>query len=582
MPLKKGSNEATVSSNIAEMVKAGHPQKQAIAAAYREAGKDAPSGKLNEKEESEANKSHGAREDQPSDVFLEPESRKYPVKTEQGGSWKYDRDLLLAAAREARMHGHEDLARRADAIRAKEFGGNGAHDAIAIDRASVRSYDDDGYLHVASSTISSAQVNPYLGREIMGVDPSLNLDPDRRYMMLRDPAALEAAVTSMHGKPLLFTHKGVTADRYDKETVVGAVINPRWEAPDIKAELVVWPSEASRAIESEEKRDLSAGYRYRPIMEPGTYNGQAYDGRMVDIDFNHLALVPDGRVDGALVADSQIEDSIVSKILKVLRPDVADRLKGKLAADATIADVSALLASDEGMATSPNIGAPPMDKKARDAEPEEFLKSKMKAEDWNTYDEMRKARDKRARDESEEEEKKKEAEDKRARDEAEEKAEKEAKDRRAKDRKAKDEETEEEKKAREDKEAEDKRARDAEAAQKGVEQLMSSGGAMDQRIAKALSENDAKHAAIREAERAVLPKVGSLAMTFDSAETVYRTALGMLGEDKKEIADLPLPALKAIFKRIPAPGSAPRPMAFDAGESDLAKMFPDVKAPLRV
>jgi len=310
MPLEQGSSREAMSHNIREMVKAGHSQKQAVAAAYREAGKDAPSGKLNEKEEGEANKSHGEREEQPSDVFLEPGARKYPVKTKQGGSWKYDRDLLLAAAREARMHGHEDLARRADAIRAKEFGGNGAHDAIAIDRASVRSYDQDGYLHVASSTISSAQVNPYLGREIMQVDPSLSLDPDRRYMMLRDPAALEAATPSMHGKPLLFVHQGVTADRYDKEPVVGAVMNPRWDAPDIKAELVVRPGEASRAIESEEKRDLSAGYRYRPIMEPGTYNGQAYDGRMVDIDFNHLALVPDGRVDGALVADAQIEDSI--------------------------------------------------------------------------------------------------------------------------------------------------------------------------------------------------------------------------------------------------------------------------------
>ena len=214
---------------------------------------------------------------------------------------------------------------------------------------------------------------------------------------------------------------------------------------------------------------------------------------------------------------------------------------------------------------------------------DKFLKDKMSAKDWEAYDEMSKAAD------AEEEEEKKKAEDaQRAKDEeseAEERKKEEdrkAKDRRAKDRKAKDEETEEEKKAREDKDADDKRARDAEAAQKGVEQLMSSGGAMDQRIAKALSENDAKHAAIREAERAVLPKVGSLAMTFDSAETVYRTALGMLGEDKKEIADLPLPALKAIFKRIPAPGSAPRPMAFDAGDSDLAKMFPDVKAPLRV
>ena len=39
MPLKPGSSDAVVSNNIAEMVRAGHPQAQAVAAAYRNAGK---------------------------------------------------------------------------------------------------------------------------------------------------------------------------------------------------------------------------------------------------------------------------------------------------------------------------------------------------------------------------------------------------------------------------------------------------------------------------------------------------------------------------------------------------------------
>lgn len=45
MPLKKGSSKKTISSNIATEMRAGRPQKQAIAIAYSEAGKSRKGGK---------------------------------------------------------------------------------------------------------------------------------------------------------------------------------------------------------------------------------------------------------------------------------------------------------------------------------------------------------------------------------------------------------------------------------------------------------------------------------------------------------------------------------------------------------
>ena len=39
MPLKSGSGAGVIKGNIKEMLKAGHPKKQAIAAALRKSGK---------------------------------------------------------------------------------------------------------------------------------------------------------------------------------------------------------------------------------------------------------------------------------------------------------------------------------------------------------------------------------------------------------------------------------------------------------------------------------------------------------------------------------------------------------------
>jgi len=46
MPLTAGSSKKTISENIAEMIRAGHPRAQAAAAAYRKAGQDALAGDM--------------------------------------------------------------------------------------------------------------------------------------------------------------------------------------------------------------------------------------------------------------------------------------------------------------------------------------------------------------------------------------------------------------------------------------------------------------------------------------------------------------------------------------------------------
>ncbi len=452
-----------------------------------------PSGRLSNTTRSEID-STKHREDMPESAFLLPESRKYPVKEERDGTWKYTRNLLLAAARRARLEGRSDLARRADAIREREFGkeaqdvehepdgtgwlrpvvnagskmpaliknaritlemlkkaptyntgandewsdaaratalaarkahansgsaehhkaaseahtsasnehdqvakshssaqhrvahsaaaeahkraafehghvasrggredpfnrgaanklSNRAHKAsqaiprdagtndaalvdwsrfrprsaperarlamdralpelrlargagMAFDRASKRVYDSDGRLHVDDSIITAAQINDYLGEEIPEYK-KLGLDPKRRYKLLRDPEELRKAVKTFNGLPILDRHQPATADDHPKDITIGATgNNATFDGKVLRNSLVIWPSYASKDIEDSSRQELSCGYAYDPDPSPGTWEGKPYDIVMRNIRGNHLTIVPEGRVKGAMVAD---------------------------------------------------------------------------------------------------------------------------------------------------------------------------------------------------------------------------------------------------------------------------------------
>lgn len=166
--------------------------------------------------------------------------------------------------------------------------------SLAQDR-SLRSYDQDGRLHVESSNISKATVNPYYGSEIPNYR-QLGLEPKKVYYLLRDSEELEKAAPTFNNLPLLNKHIPVSADEPQKEVIAGTTGSDTvFEDGYLKCSLAVWDAEAIAGIESGEQVELSSAYRYTADMTAGEFEGRHYDGVMRDIVGNHVALVDVGR-----------------------------------------------------------------------------------------------------------------------------------------------------------------------------------------------------------------------------------------------------------------------------------------------
>lgn len=403
------------------------------------------------------------------------------------------------------------------------------------------------------SRISKANICPYRGSEIPGWQ-EMGLDPDRIYRLFRDPVELEKAAPTFSGKPLLIRHVPITADLPNQSLWVGTLGAVSWEAPYLVARpLTVITSEAQEAIDSDEQRELSAGYRYTAEMIPGVYGGEKFDGRMINIAGNHVALVSAGRAGpDVLVADElPLELKFMKHGKRIARlqtkiPALAGLSNADLLAlDAELGETPAksviTLTGDEEKACMDEAVAEKRKTAGEDAEltDEEKKAAKDKACDKKAKD--AKAKDKKsAKDESEEEAEDDEVD---AEDESEDEPKK-----AAKDKKAKDEKVDHRKDFNDIKQGKDKakdKAHDSAMTMDQVNRIVEK--AVQREGAKVRSEVTAQQRALAIAVDEVAPLVGKVQLhAFDSANDVYAFALEKIGVDIED--DFPAAGYRALVK----------------------------------
>ncbi len=206
-----------------------------------------------------------------------------------------------------------------------------AYDHFSL-KKSVRTIDDNGFLHVAVSPVTREQVAPYRGAEIPKYR-ELGFAPDAIYYGYRPASELskDDTINSLNGIPIQFEHHPDYASAPAKNTRIGSTgTDAKWQAPFLTNSLHFQDKQAIDKIIDGSMKELSLGYRYEPVKKSGTFNGQDYDFVMTDISCNHLALVEEGRAgrevcvcDAKLKEGEQMSDP-VSKAVETMAQGIID------------------------------------------------------------------------------------------------------------------------------------------------------------------------------------------------------------------------------------------------------------------
>ncbi len=306
---------------------------------------------------------------------------------------------------------------------------------------SNRTYTRENYLKVENCTLTAACVNEYLGKEIRGYE-KFGMSPDRAYRILRPKKELEKALETLNDLPLMDEHYFVTPENQHKDKWLGMVSgHARFEGDEVVNSIAIWDPKAVKYIEKADKneyggkKDLSVGYSYELVPKRGTYKGQAYDYIMQNIEGNHVALVKEGRVDPAAIADSKQQSRGINFMKKGVLGMLLDRWVGDkkcMDSESLMTGMHELAMKDssefEGGEVEQAKHIMDLAKKLKDSKKAEDSEAeKMKVKDTEEEYEKKKTEDKKGKDsEKDKEEKAQDSEE-------EEKKEKESKDTKAKD-----------------------------------------------------------------------------------------------------------------------------------------------------
>lgn len=262
-------------------------------------------------------------------------------------------------------------------------------DKIEIAADSARVIDSNGYLHVAKSNITKAQVVPYVGNTLPGWQEN-GLEPQKIYHIYRPAEEISKAVDSFNGLPLALDHWEMDAENMPKDKIVGSLgTDAAFDAPYLTNSLIITDAEAIRAIERGDRAELSAAYSCDVEMTGGIFDGQSYDGRMKNIRGNHVALVREGRAGHDVrVADAAAGggENMNDNAWKTLFFNLADALKG---GDTVNDNKDVILATDEAVKgdepekkADPNTSpATEEDCKAKDCDPKKADDEAVKEEE---------------------------------------------------------------------------------------------------------------------------------------------------------------------------------------------------------